>query len=133
MIYILYHHAIKLLHQAIRHEKLNQPRRPCEPSPDYNLARCVEEYIVGQAGCQPPWRRFTFDGIPVCDNWTILKNYHDEKWKVIGTGPAVMDTEDVLKTTECSLPCSYMEYKVSFSVSMCCVNVLSCVVSIFLI
>ena len=86
---------------------------------------------MGQAGCQPPWRRFSFDGMPDCDNITKLRKYDEEKKRVVGLGPAVVDKEDVLNTTKCLQPCSYIEYKVSFTVSMCCANVQ--IVLIFLI
>ena len=45
--------------KAIRHEKLNRPDKPCEPSPEYKLASCLEKSVVARAGCQPIWKRFT--------------------------------------------------------------------------
>ena len=61
--------------EAIKHERINQPDNPCNPSPDYNFANCVEESIVKKVGCQPPWRRFTLEGIPECHNWTQFIKY----------------------------------------------------------
>ena len=57
--------------KAIRHEKLNRPDKPCEPSPEYKLASCLEKSVVARAGCQPPWKRFTVDGQPTCDNVSL--------------------------------------------------------------
>ena len=85
------------------------PSSPCDPSPDYILAQCVEEYIVGQAGCQPPWRRFTFVEIPLCDNWTLLTQYSHEKTRVLSD----MTRDELLDTSKCLLPCSFIEYKVN--------------------
>ena len=39
--------------QTIKHEKLNQAHNPCEPSPEYNFAECVEKAIMVRSGCQP--------------------------------------------------------------------------------
>ena len=47
--------------QAIRHEKRNLPNNPCEPHPKYNFGQCVDEKIMRNVGCQPPWRKFTVD------------------------------------------------------------------------
>ena len=60
--------------KAIRHEKLNRPDKPCEPSPEYKLASCLEKSVVARAGCQPPWKRFTVDGQPTCDNVNLAKS-----------------------------------------------------------
>ena len=69
----------------------------------------MEEYIVGQAGCQPPWRRFTFEGIPLCDNWTLRTRYSHEKARVLSD----MTRDELLDTTKCLMSCSFIEYKVS--------------------
>ena len=95
--------------QAIKHEKLNQPQSPCEPSSDYNLAQCVEEYVIGQVGCQPPWRRFNVEGMKLCDNWTLLNEYSNENIRVYFD----MNIGEIIEATKCRLPCSYIEYKVS--------------------
>ena len=100
-------HVSQLTFQAIRHEKLNQPDNPCEPSPVYTLSYCIEEYIVRQANCQPHWRKYSFEGFPTCDNWTMLSKYDQEKWDI-----TVMGSEEVMEVTGCLFPCIYMEYKV---------------------
>ena len=98
------------LSKPIRHEKLNHQDNPCDPSPDYNFARCVDEYIVKKVGCQPPWRRFTFDDVPSCDNWTMLNRYGE----VSSRFSERMSNDEVIRITQCLLPCTFMEYKVSF-------------------
>ena len=113
----MYHHSssitfsneqILITQKAIRHEKLNQPNNPCDASPDYNFGRCVEEYVVNSVGCQPPWRRFHFNGVPECDSWPLLYKYGKES-------AFIAETEGgwVTKKTKCFLPCSFMEYKVN--------------------
>ena len=61
--------------KAIRHEKLNQPHKPCDPSPYYDFTICLEKSIITRAGCQPPWRRFIMEGEPLCDNLTLLNKF----------------------------------------------------------
>ena len=61
-----------------------------------------------QAGCQPPWRRFSVVELPLCDDWTSLSIYSDNHEKV-----STMVREEIIKTTKCKPPCALMEYKVS--------------------
>ena len=97
---------IFLFFKAIRHEKLNKPDRPCEPSVDHNFAQCLEKSVVDKIGCQPPWRRFIVMEQPVCDNWTLLLRYGDEISNLYN-----MDRIDLYEATNCLMPCTFMEYK----------------------
>ena len=94
-------------HQAIRHEKLNKAHSPCEPSHDYNMAECVETSIFTEVGCQPPWRRFSVEGLPLCDSWYLFSEYNRTYYRIY-----VMDKNELIQYTNCMLPCSFMEYKV---------------------
>ena len=62
-----------------------------------------------QAGCQPPWRRFDVEELPLCDNWTMLDKYSEENLNIKDT----MTKEDIIETTMCLMPCTFMEYRVS--------------------
>ena len=94
--------------RVTRHEKLNQPHNPCEPSPEYNFAQCVEKAIMSRAGCQPHWRRFTIEGLPDCDNSSMLTRYSEDYWKICD-----LYRQEIINLTGCHLPCSFLEYKVS--------------------
>ena len=94
--------------KAIRHEKLNRPDKPCEPSPEYNLASCLERSVIARAGCQPPWQRFTVEGQPTCDNMSLLNQFGEEYKKFYN-----MERHELFKETNCLMPCIFMEYKVS--------------------
>ena len=95
--------------QAIRHEKLSQPHSPCDPTPDYSFGCCVERYLVQLVGYQPPWSRFGVEGVPLCDTWTLLSRYSEENRRLTEE----MDRAEIIEATQCLLPCSYMEYRVS--------------------
>ena len=97
-----------LLIQAIRNEKLNRPHNPCQPSPDYNFADCVERSIIARVGCQPPWRRITVDDIPLCLNYSMLFTYG----RIYEFDYGKMSREKLIETTKCLMPCTYMEYEV---------------------
>ena len=99
---------IWLYFKVIRHEKLNQPHRPCEPSPTYVFVKCLEESIITKAGCQPPWWRFPVEGIPLCDSQLLLDNFEKEYSPLDDT-----DSNQLFKLTNCLMPCSFLEYKVS--------------------
>lgn len=92
----------------IRHERLNKPSNPCESSREYDFAECVEKSIITKVGCQPPWRRYTVEGVPLCDNMSLLMNYGAANLERM----YLMDTIELVEDTKCVLPCSFMEYKV---------------------
>ena len=58
-------------------------------------------------GCQPPWRRFTVDELPVCDSLALLNLYAYEYERI-----ASMVRSEILEDTNCLIPCTFMEYKV---------------------
>ena len=60
-----------------------------------------------RAGCQPPWRMFSVEQLPICDNWTSLTKYGEEKNKIYS------DTtrEKLIRDAKCIPPCTFMEYK----------------------
>ena len=61
--------------KVLKHEKLNQPNQPCNPSPEYDFTFCLEKNIITSVGCQPPWRRYNLDSQLVCDNMSMLNKY----------------------------------------------------------
>ena len=95
--------------QVIKHEKLNRPDKPCDPDHDYNLGHCVEKSIMRRIGCQLPWRRVNIEGLPICDNSTMLYKYDYFYWKAVDYGK-----DNLMKITQCLMPCSFMEYKVPY-------------------
>ena len=87
---------------------MNNPERPCETSLDFNFAQCVFRTIMMRVGCQPHWRQFSVDGLPLCNNLSLLTQFANEFERV---GALVKDK--IIEDTQCLLPCSFMEYKVS--------------------
>ena len=83
---------------------------PCEPSTEYNFARCVETKIMTEAGCQPPWRRFSVEGRPSCNNFTLLAKNFGATYRKYYID--ITDREGIIAETGCLMPCSFMEYKV---------------------
>ena len=94
--------------KVIRHEKLNRPIKPCDPSPEYDLGTCLERSLITRAGCQPPWRRVTVEEYPICDDWTMMDSYDTEFWNFYNS-----DRKTLFKNSDCLMPCSFMEYKVN--------------------
>ena len=91
------------------YKKLNQAHRPCNPTPEYNFAECLQKSIIMKAGCQPNWRLFSIEGLPVCDNATMVRNYN-EIWANVSLN---MDRDDIYQTTKCLMPCTFLDFKVS--------------------
>ena len=92
--------------------KLNQPKSPCVEDPNYNFAHCVEGIIASRAGCKPYWNKVPVnDGVevPICKNVSMLYQYG-----IIYTKLQEMTINDLVKASGCLMPCSFMEYTVSF-------------------
>ena len=47
---------------------LNTKESPCEKSPDYNFAHCVENKLAAAVGCKPYWIDIISLNLPVCAN-----------------------------------------------------------------
>lgn len=94
--------------QAIKHENINRPKSPCVDNNQYNFEFCVERHIVMKAGCQPYWNKFNMKGIQICKNGSMLNHYSNERTTI-----SLMSREELIETTKCLMPCSFMEYKVS--------------------
>ena len=94
--------------QVILHKKLNQAHRPCKSSLNYNYGQCIHQSIITKAGCQPHWRLFTVDGVPTCDNVSMVNKYQ----RIIGNISLNMDRDEIFEATKCLVPCTYLEYKV---------------------
>ena len=63
---------------------------------------------MAKVGCQPPFSRFEVKGLRLCDNWTLLKRYNEEFVRFYP------DTRsNIIGSSKCLMPCSFMEYKVS--------------------
>ena len=60
-----------------------------------------------RVGCQPPWRKFSVEGLPLCDNWTLLEIYGNESSRI----NTDITRETLIRKTKCLPPCSFMEYK----------------------
>ena len=101
--------AVKIYLKPIRHEKLNLPNSPCEPSPDYNFGECVDASLMSKAGCKVPWSRVNMNStsLPLCDNEAMLETYNELCWETVALGK-----EELSEFTKCLLPCTFMEYKV---------------------
>ena len=61
-----------------------------------------------KAGCQPYWNKLEIEGMPTCENFSMLEQYGN----IVGKF-AWMHRSELIKETKCEMPCSFMEYKVS--------------------
>ena len=96
----------------MRHEKINLPNSQCEASNDYNFGECVEASLISKAGCQSYWSRINLD-LPLCDNDSLMEKNSDEYWAAMHLGK-----HELINQTECLMPCTFMEYKVTTSTNL---------------
>ena len=99
---------------------MNRPDNPCESSLAYNLGHCVEKSVMRKIGCQPPWRRVSVEGLPLCDNSKMLHKYGHEYFYAVDYG-----RHNLLKKTNCMLPCSFTEYKVIYLSNVVCYRIIT--------
>ena len=66
-------------------------------------------------GCQPPWRRFSVEGLPLCDNSNLLTQFGNEYGRII-----TMVKNELIEETKCLAPCTFMEYKVDITICSGC-------------
>ena len=76
---------------------------------EYDFGKCVERSVMISAGCQSPWSRIVLEGLPMCDNDTLLVNYNIAYFKAMG-----LRSDELIEYTGCLMPCTFMEYQVQF-------------------
>ena len=89
------------------YENINLPNSQCEASNEYNFGECVEASLISKAGCQSYWSRFNLD-LPLCDNDSLMEKNSYEYWAAMHLGK-----NELINQTECLMPCTFMEYKVT--------------------
>ena len=67
-LYYLNNKNVLDLFKAVKHLMLNTKESPCEKSPDYNFAHCVENKLAAEVGCKPYWIDIISLNLPVCAN-----------------------------------------------------------------
>ena len=65
---------------------------------------------MDRAGCQPPWSRVDVKYLPLCSNSSMLDKHSSEYYAVLELGLHALG-----RRTKCVMPCTFMEYKVSYS------------------
>ena len=65
--------------------------------------------MIRKAGCQSAWSRINVD-LPLCDSDSLMMMIQnsDVYWAAMELGK-----NELINETECLMPCSFMEYKVS--------------------
>ena len=81
-------------------------------NPDYDFAFCVKKSIEIKAGCKPYWNQFNKVNdeveLPICENTSMLNWYSN-----INMEFQEMPRDELVKASNCLMPCSDLEYMVS--------------------
>jgi hypothetical protein len=90
---------------VVEHVKLNTEDNPCEESSDYSFTNCIKKRSTEKLGCQTKWEKPSDFDLPMCtkDQLHDYGNKH-EKYQY-------QEQAQLVKYTQCPLPCSYKEYK----------------------
>ena len=111
----LYQHIIilhgkmckKLYFQPVKKSNLNRGTSPCDSSPNYNFADCIEDKSLERVGCRPFWINNTRSQLPLCQQPSQYLDHFNRRWNA-----ASMNLDQIYEEFGCLRPCTYMEYKV---------------------
>ena len=95
-----------LIISVTQHMNLNKPERPCKSS-SYDFTLCVKTSIASKIGCKPSWDVIISNRLANCETMEQLKHYEAYFDSLYN-----MEQKDIFKTSGCSPPCEYREYKV---------------------
>ena len=59
---------------AATEKKLSTKHSRCNSNPNYNFHQCIESYFYERRGCQYPWNVISNLDIPICTNFTEVKD-----------------------------------------------------------
>ena len=99
---------IKTLFKAIKHNKMNTKKNPCEPASDYSYFSCIMQKMVKRTNCKPFWMTMINSDLAPCKNYSMLRKYFEMSNEL-----NMMDEKTLYDTYQCLKPCSFMEYKVT--------------------
>ena len=102
--FIFYFYDLSL--KAIRHQKMNTERNPCETDVHYSYQDCVKQKFISNLQCKPYWLKNIYHD-RICENVSEMSPYFIELQKLKN-----MDDETIFETYKCRKPCTFMEYKV---------------------
>ena len=92
--------------KAVRHQKMNTKRNPCETDQSYSYQNCVMQRLVSNEKCKPYWLiNIAHDRI--CSNVSEMQSYFIQLQSL-----KTMDDESIFEKYKCKKPCTFMEYKV---------------------
>ena len=95
-------------------KKLSTAANPCVEDPSYNFFKCFESYFYKQRGCQFPWNVYNDLDVPVCSNYTQVKNLLNDGDRSKGQNRGYFTyLERTIRTKmQCLPPCTTNKYAV---------------------
>ncbi|XP_059096265.1 acid-sensing ion channel 5-like [Tigriopus californicus] len=88
---------------------INYPKGRCQEDPNWDIIRCIEEYIIRKIGCTYPWiLRANLDGVKNCST-------REEFGKLLGVHGAILNTSPskLPKLTGCPPPCTLNDFAIA--------------------
>ena len=98
--------------QAIKHNKLNTEKSPCQSAQDYKYFDCIMLKTLQRLGCKPFWMDMIESDLPLCSNYSSLSKYRNMTQDILSK-----DERALFEEFKCLKPCSFMEYQVSFDLN----------------
>ena len=93
--------------QPVKKSNLNRETSPCDSSPNYNFADCIEDKSLEGVGCRPFWIDNTRSNLPLCELPSQYLDHFNIRWNA-----SSMNLDTFYEEFGCVRPCTYMEYKV---------------------
>ena len=90
------------------HNNLNREEQPCREDENYSFSSCLRTGMESIIGCVMPWNndKDNATGVVECKTWEQYQHFMEKYTEL-----ALMELQDVVKYTECPVPCNYRAIK----------------------
>jgi hypothetical protein len=95
--------------RPVYHHMMDKPEQRCESSESYSFTACIKNSISRRIGCRLEWDRWSSKAFQVCTKIDQIKMFEKEYFHIT----EYLEQSEIVKYTECLLPCHYTEYKVA--------------------
>ena len=108
------------IHKAIKHQKMNTEKNPCESDPTYSYQNCIIQKLLSGHKCKPYWLT-NFDHNRICSNVSDMRKYFNTLQPL-----KTLADETIQERYKCLKPCTFMEYQVRRFLAWSCLKSIKC-------
>ena len=95
--------------RPVYHHMMDKLEQPCESSESYSFTACIKNSISRKIGCRLEWGTWSYKALLLCTKTDEIQMFEQEYCHITEK----LEQSEIVKYTECILPCHYTEYKVA--------------------